>query len=248
MTQSTKVQCTKCNDTGWVYWTDENGYEMGAICSCGIRERQILDGKLKFASIPESFKDVSVESFSTAYYLGQREKAEKAIKAVRTWLENFQDMKEQGKGLYLYSTIKGSGKTRCVCGIANDIIRKHTILVKFSTSLQILQEIRSTWEKGGESELIRDLINTPVLIIDDFGTEKVRDWVTEKFYQIINERYLAKALTIFTSNMCIKDLDYDERIISRVKEMCFEIPFPEESVREHISENAARKFNIASGL
>ena len=38
------------------------------------------------------------------------------------------------------------------------------------------------------------------------------------------------------SNYCISRLNYDERITNRILERSLEIPFPEESVREHIAE------------
>ena len=58
----------------------------------------------------------------------------------------------------------------------------------------------------------------------------------EKYYEIIDGRYTSRKITIFTSNYCISRLNYDERITNRILERSLEIPFPEESVREHIAE------------
>ena len=69
-------------------------------------------------------------------------------------------------------------------------------------------------------------------MIDDFGTERATDWAGEKFYQIVNGRYINKKVTFFTSNHDLVDLDYDERIVSRVKERSFKIHFPEQSIRD----------------
>ena len=105
--------------------------------------------------------------------------------------------------------------------------------------MQILNEIKSSWGKDNnmsESRLLDDLANTEILIIDDFGTEQVKDWISERFYQIINSRYVDKKVTIFTSNLPLDELQYDERITNRIKERTFRIPFPEESVRDIIAE------------
>lgn len=44
------------------------------------------------------------------------------------------------------------------------------------------------------------------------------------------------AISSALSNYCISRLNYDERITNRILERSLEIPFPEESVREHIAE------------
>lgn len=161
--------------------------------------------------------------------------------AVHYWMENISDMQKQGIGLYFYSSTKGSGKTRMVCSLANELIEKHQKQVKFSTSMKILDEIKSTWGKRyspdkTEEQLIDELARADILIIDDFGTETEKDWVNEKYYEIIDGRYTSRKITIFTSNYCISRLNYDERITNRILERSLEIPFPEESVREHIAE------------
>jgi len=44
-----------------------------------------------------------------------------------------------------------------------------------------------------------------------------------------------KKVTIYTSNSGIESLGYDDRIVNRIKERSFVLPFPEESVRDRIS-------------
>lgn len=161
-----------------------------------------------------------------------------AIKSVNYWLDNLDDMMKRGIGLYFHSNTKGSGKTRMAVSIANELLDRK-IQVKFATSLQIINEIKSTWSHDSElneSKLLEQLSTTTVLIIDDFGTEQYKDWIGERFYSIINQRYVDNKVTIFTSNYNLKNIDYDERIVNRIKERTYQIPFPEESVREHIAE------------
>lgn len=167
--------------------------------------------------------------------------SEKQEKALCDASREYDRMQKQGIGLYFYSGTKGSGKTRMVCSLANELIEKHQKQVKFSTSMKILDEIKSTWGKRyspdkTEEQLIDELARADILIIDDFGTETEKDWVNEKYYEIIDGRYTSRKITIFTSNYCISRLNYDERITNRILERSLEIPFPEESVREHIAE------------
>ena len=111
--------------------------------------------------------------------------------------------------------------------------------VKFAVSLTILQEIKNTWRRDAEyseSKLLDALSTAEVLIIDDFGVESPAAWINDKLYQIINERYINRKVTIFTSNEPLESLQYDDRITNRIKERTYQIAFPEESVRNHIAE------------
>ena len=141
-------------------------------------------------------------------------------------------------GLYLYSGTKGSGKTRMAASIANELIKTKRLQVKFAGSMQIVNEIKATWDDRdrSESKLLTALASVQVLVIDDFGTELPKDWIGERFYSIINGRYQDKLITILTSNMSLSDLRYDDRITNRIKERTFQLHFPEESVRDLIAE------------
>lgn len=152
---------------------------------------------------------------------------------IKWYLEHLPEQIEAGKGLYLWSDTKGSGKTMLAAALANELINNHKRYVKFATSLDILDEIKATYSnEGNESKLLKDLVNTDILIIDDFGTERSSDWAGEKFYQIVNNRYINKKVTFYTSNYDLQTLKYDDRITNRIRERSYLIHFPEESVRE----------------
>lgn len=226
-----------CNGDGWVYYCDENGYEYAKECSCGIRQREIQKNHLQFAAIPETYKDVRLKDLHLRYYLQEesRQAYRAAAEFVKWYLENLEENIEEGKGFYLWSDVKGSGKTMLAAAVANELIYTRNKHVKFATSLDILDEIRGTYDKHTEeteSKLLKDLVTAPFLVIDDFGTERATDWATEKFYQIINKRYIGKKITCFTSNYDLETLKYDDRITSRIKERTYLVHFPEESCRE----------------
>jgi len=224
--------CPKCNGRGW-YFVEYNTVKE---CECGIVEHERQASKLRFASIPEAYKDVLLKDWTTKPYNKENKAQIKAIAvSVRNWFENIDEMEREGKGFYFWSDTKGSGKTMLTVAIANELINKYKRFTKFATSLDILDEIRSTYDSHNEdteSKLLEDLVSAEFLVIDDFGTERVTDWVGEKFYQIINKRYINKKVTFFTSNFDLKELKYDERVKSRIRERSFLAHFPEESVRE----------------
>lgn len=238
--EETKYSCPVCHDTGWEEY-EKDGYTFCRECKCGIRRRQIEENRMRFANLPSNFSSFRISSFDiTAYNIPNCQNAARnAVKGINYYLNNFNALKGQGKGLYIYSQTKGSGKTRMAVSLANELMDKG-VQVKFATSLQILAEIKKSWDKNSEyqseSELINQLSNTEVLIIDDFDLEQgEKAWISERFYQIINSRYMDKKVTIYTSNSGIESLGYDDRIVNRIKERSFVLPFPEESVRDRIA-------------
>lgn len=203
-----------------------------------------MSRRLRFAEIPEAFRELTLKTFRSDVYREQESKQRitAACKLIKTYLDDFEEQKDAGMGLYIWSRTKGSGKTRMAAGIANELLGNHT--VKFAVSMAIIQEIKNTWRKDAEyseNKLLDALSTAEVLIIDDFGVESPAGWINDKFYQIINERYINRKVTIFTSNDPLDKLRYDDRITNRIKERTYQISFPEESVREYIAENKQRE-------
>ena len=192
-----------------------------------------MSRRLRFADIPEAFREMDLKTFRTDVYQqpNSKKKVADACRIVKAYLSDFEHQKEQGMGLFIWSRTKGSGKTRIAAGIANELMKNYA--VKFAVSLTILQEIKNTWRRDAEYSESRLL---GALIIDDFGVEAPAAWINDKMYQIINERYINRKVTIFTSNESLETLQYDDRITNRIKERAYQIAFPEESVRDHIAE------------
>lgn len=239
-------RCEKCRDTGWEMVKEPDGHEFCRECSCGYLQRYRLNGRLKFATIPKEFEGQTVDNFQTDCYstAANRELAAMAQTIAKRYVDKFDEIQETGKGLYFYSRVKGSGKTRLAVSIANDLIEKKFIQAKFATTIQILDQIKATWggiSKNEESEqkLIHDIVSVPVLVIDDIGVEAVKDWINERFYNILNGRMIEKRVTIFTSNCKIEELNFDDRITNRIVKMALPVQFPDESIRTAI----ARKEN-----
>ncbi|MCI9174429.1 MAG: ATP-binding protein [Lachnospiraceae bacterium] len=241
-------KCQKCRDTGY-YEIEKDGYTYMHECECGKIQRERIESKLAFASIPKEFEGQTVDNFRTdCYSTGTgRELAEMAKTIAKRYVELFDEIQEtNAKGLYFHSGVKGSGKTRLAVSIANDLISLKGIPAKFSTTIQILDQIKNTWGERArgcdeinqartEESLIRDIVSVPVLIVDDIGVEQPKDWINERFYNILNGRMIEKRITIFTSNYRIEELQLDDRIVSRIDKMALPIEFPAESVRAALS-------------
>lgn len=242
----TAHKCPKCRDSGYILRKGEDGYDYASPCKC--LASRIMENKLQFADIPKEFKGYTVESFDLGLYTtpDAREKSAMAKMICTNYIKEFPRISEEGKGLYLHSRTKGSGKTRMAASIANDIISIHRVSAKFATTLQILDEIKKSWNKkpgeaAGEQKFLADIIGVPVLVIDDIGVEKPTEWVNEKFYSILNGRMIQKQVTIFTSNCEMEKLSFDDRIINRIMKMALPVSFPDESVRAALADAENKK-------
>ena len=228
-----------CGGSGMIYYT-ENGYDFAKKCKCYLD--QIQENKLKFAKIPEEFQGLTVKSFNINIYTTEkaREVANKAKNTVAGYIKKYEEMQGLGKGLFLYSTKRGSGKTRLAVSAGNALIKTYGTRVRFITTIDLLDQIKATYSddtKYTEIQLMNELCEIDVLILDDIGTEKSTPWVTEKFFKILDTRMTHKKTTIITSNLNIENLQHDERIKSRLRKMVILIEMPEEDVRQALGKS-----------
>lgn len=182
--------------------------------------------------MPEELKDVKLGDFDTSLYDAQNTHLAKASKkAAIAYVKKFEKFKETATGLYLYSDVKGSGKTRLAIGIGNALISEYDERVKYSSTTRLINEMKETFNTGGSSEYLNAVSTVPVLILDDIGAESVTNWVSDLFYDIINQRMLKKLITIYTSNCRIEDLKHDERTRSRIEGTVMQVQCPEQDIR-----------------
>lgn len=204
---------------------------------CKCRQQLLYSRRLKFANIPSEFSSLTVSSFDTNIYTNQKDcdTAKIAKRMVINYINNFEKFEEKAKGLYFYSSTKGSGKTRLAVSLGNAMLKVKRKQVKFITTLDLLKEIRNTYSKDTqytESQLVESINGVQVLIIDDIGVERPNDWINEMLFSIFDTRMKYKRITIFTSNCSIESLNHNERLKSRIFKMAIPIKMPEEDIRK----------------
>lgn len=209
------------------------------ICAC--RSQQIQATKLEFAKIPTEFNDLSVDSFNTTLYTKDedRQLATRNKKIVAKYIWDFEEMNKIGKGLFLFSETRGSGKTRLAVSCANALIKRYGKGVRFTTTVNMLDQLRATYQDDNEytsNQLIMELCDIDILILDDIGVEKATPWAMEKFYQILDTRMTHHKVTFITSNLSMDQLQLDQRILSRLSRMVIAMKMPEEDIRKQIGE------------
>jgi len=138
------------------------------------------------------------------------------LKSLQKTLKAAHTFAEKPKGWLVMMGTYGSGKTHLAAAIAN-----------YRTGLgdpplfvmvpDLLDHLRATF--GPHSTITFDrrfdeVRTTPLLVLDDLGTQSMTPWVREKLYQLFNYRYNAELPTVITTSDSLDEMD--ARIRSRL--------------------------------
>lgn len=116
----------------------------------------------------------------------------------------------------------GTGKTHLAAAIGHATMdRGHE--TTFVVIPDLLDHLRSTFSPNSTVSLDRrfeQVRTSPLLILDDLGTQATSPWVKEKLYQLFNYRYNAELPTVITSAESMDEMD--PRLRSRMldKRLC----------------------------
>jgi len=100
---------------------------------------------------------------------------------------------------------------------------KHFVFARVPDMLARFKKTFKQDSEEDEGELIDLYSKAKLLVLDDIGVELATNWAYLMLYLIVDNRYNDMLPTIFTSNLDLKELGrhfVDERLISRIMEMC----------------------------
>ena len=111
----------------------------------------------------------------------------------------------------------GSGKTHASIGAGMQLSREG-LCVYFTTVITFLARLRASFDAEGQSfeRTLAPATGADALILDDLGREKETDWVRERLFALVDERYSARRLTIVTSNKLPNEAPEDDPLWSRL--------------------------------
>lgn len=143
----------------------------------------------------------------------------KATERVESYLRNWEENREAGRGLYFCGNV-GTGKTHLAVAVMNELISRKRVPSLFVTVPELLDNLRGAYMIPGRDldEWMEAVKNADLLVLDDLGAEKSTAWVQERVFVIVNHRYREALPTIFTSNIEPDDLpaQLGERTASRI--------------------------------
>ena len=171
--------------------------------------------------IDKSFKDYEVTADN-----------ERAIKMVQWYVaEKPSDWLYFGGGY-------GTGKTFLASLMAKELLKNFELhwpqeilqTIRFVDMSELFSALKTKMDIKNESpeKYLKEYCKVEILILDDFGAEKITDWSLNVLYHLVNERYKAERRTILTSNydleglekrLSVADAGQAGRIVSRLMEM-----------------------------
>lgn len=214
-------------ENGSMLVKDASGYEYYVSSNC-ISLEDVRFRKER-SMMPFEFMDFTGKDFDWTKYKAD---IKNSRDIVNKYVTNFQQFRDNGMGLYIYSGTKGSGKTMLSCCILNEIAKRYAGSVKFINALDLLEMTKKSYQ--GSDEELKQLYFSGLLVIDDIGVQLSKEWVDTVFYKLINDRYVNRKPTIYTSNIPIDKLKMDERILDRIESTAYIVNLPEEAIRRAI--------------
>jgi DNA replication protein DnaC len=129
----------------------------------------------------------------------------------------------------------GTGKTHLAVGLIRHATRTLAVSAKYITAPALFSRIRASYNSRSETEadILAELINTPLLVLDEIGVGKGSDNELNVTYSLLGQRYDACRPTIIISNLMSDDLKawLGERVVDRLRETSPVVLFNWESYR-----------------
>lgn len=219
---------------------EDIGYDTQAIFSeNGIILSSRIDERMSRSDMPREYAYCTAKSIDWSRYGVENVTPQKNI--VNAFVINFDVFRREGRGLYFYSDVKGSGKTMIACAVANEILKTHDISVKFINATNYIELVKA--KDDGSREHLKSVMEAGLLIFDDIGAQvENKEWITTALFRLIDKRYTDHLPTIFTSNVRIEDLKTDSRISDRIYAVSVPVMMPEVNVRRQIADKHTKDF------
>ena len=206
-----------CDGSGFMYDLETNtAYD----CRCRAQRVALAKARSLSAVIPRRYRDVSFDRPPVTDIDPQ------VVAATRRFADRINEHLDAGRGLWFMGPV-GTGKTTLAMLVAKSALKAGRSVAIYSLP-RLLNEIRDTHRaERSHVDLLDRLTAVDLLHIDDVGAERTTDWVLEELYSIVNARYEDERSMVITTNILDREAlceQITERTVSRLTEMCDELP------------------------
>lgn len=189
----------------------------------------------------EKYKEISVIDTKLLKAHFNTADQDKHIKICKRYAEKFIEVGTAPQGLLLHGSV-GTGKTFAGACISNYLTDHEKTVLVMNLGLYLIK-LKTEWDEA-ENDVLNYVKKCDLLIIDDFGVEKMTEFVMEKVFNLIDTRYRAEKPLIITTNLSPEEIEdkFKSRIADRIQEMCFPIRIEGESKRKNVKTKQFMEF------
>ena len=201
-----RYRCNVCRDTGYV------GDAPARFCEC-------FERRLAAMGAQDAIAEQTFERFDPGLIPeegGQRSRMLEARDALEDFANRFPDVRRRSVVLM---GAGGLGKSFLLNCVYERVIRREHAALR-TTAFRMFEAMRRRHIGGGDAgDAFCEMLRTPLLLIDDLGTEPMMNNITvEYLFLLVNERMEGALPTLVTTNLNQQQLRerYGERVFSRL--------------------------------
>ncbi len=146
--------------------------------------------------------------------------------SLREAYDKARDFADDPRDWLLFTGTYGCGKTHLAAAIANHRVAEGSPAL-FVVVPDLLDHLRATFDPHSTisfDKRFEEVRRTPLLILDDLGTESATPWAREKLYQVFDYRYNARLPTVITTASMVEEID--PRLATRMLDVSRCTPAP----------------------
>lgn len=217
----TEYQCSKCLDSGWLDFYDDDGNRFARKCECRLARE--AEERLQASGLADAVAMQTFDSFKTDTAIQEHIKRV----AQQYLVDLFDDADPQRRPWLFVGGNPGSGKTHICTAVCGEIL-KHNVSVRYMQWIDDSKRLKYAVNDESFADAVDEFVNPSVLYIDDLLKQKYAEHpvFTEAdikiAFTILNARYIRNKPTIISTEWDLVDqlLEADEGVFSRVYERC----------------------------